>query len=128
MKSLYVLLFSALVAVPVLAHHSGAGFSNETKIITGTVKQFQFTNPHSWIQVNVTDETGKVTEWSLEWGSPNELGRQGIRPNSFPEGAKVTFKVRPVKSGAPIAAFQAAKFEDGHIFGKWDGPIPGPGE
>ena len=77
MKSLCVVLLAALATVPVLAHHSGAGFGEETKVIKGTVKQFQFLNPHSWIQVNVTDETGKVAEWSLEWGSPNELGRQG---------------------------------------------------
>ncbi len=120
MKSFCVVLFAAIAALPVLAHHSGAGFGNETKVITGTVKQFQFLNPHSWIQVNVTDETGKVVEWSLEWGSPNQLGRQGIRPSTFPEGAKATFKIRPVKSGAPVAAFQAAKFEDGHIVGKWE--------
>jgi Family of unknown function (DUF6152) len=124
MKSMNVVLFVALAAVPVLAHHSGAGFGSEIKVISGTVKQFQFTNPHSWIQVNVADETGKVTEWSLEWGSPNELGREGIRPSSFPPGAKVTFKIRPVKSGAPIAAFQAAKFEDGHTIGKWEGAAP----
>jgi uncharacterized protein DUF6152 len=120
MKSLYVILFAGIAASPVLAHHSGAGFGNETKVITGTVKQFQFLNPHSWIQVNVTDETGKVVEWSLEWGSPNQLGRQGIRPSTFAEGTKATFKIRPVKSGAPVAAFQAAKFEDGHIVGKWE--------
>ncbi len=120
MKPVCVVLFAALAAMPVLAHHAGAGFSTETKVITGTVKQFQFLNPHSWIQVNVTDEAGKLVEWSLEWGSPNQLGRQGIRPSTFPEGAKVTFKVRPVKGGAPVAAFQAAKFEDGHVVGKWE--------
>ena len=125
MKPVCVVLFAALAAVPVLAHHAGAGFSQETKVISGTVKQFQFLNPHSWIQVNVTDETGKVVEWSLEWGSPNELGRQGVRPSTFPPGAKVTFKIRPVKSGAPVAAFQAAKFEDGHVIGKWESDAEG---
>jgi hypothetical protein len=121
MKPVCVVLFAVVAAVPVLAHHAGAGFSQETKVITGTVKQFQFMNPHSWIQVNVTDETGKMVEWSLEWNSPNELGRQGIRPSTFPAGARATFKIRPVKSGAPVAAFQAAKFEDGTIIGKWEG-------
>jgi hypothetical protein len=120
MKPVCFVFFAALAAMPVLAHHAGAGFSQETKVITGTVKQFQFLNPHSWIQVNVTDETGKVVEWSLEWGSPNQLGRQGIRPSTFPEGAKLIFKIRPVKGGAPVAAFQAAKFEDGHVVGKWE--------
>lgn len=122
MKSLRVVLFAALAAMPMLAHHAGAEFSGETKVITGTVKQFQFMNPHSWIQVNVTDDSGKVVEWSLEWGSPNQLGRMGVRPSQFPVGAKVMFKIRPVKSGAPVASFQAAKFEDGTTVGRWDTP------
>ena len=79
-----------LTVQPVLAHHSGAGFSKDTKEITGTVKEFQFTNPHSWIQVNVTDESGKIVEWSVEWGSPNQLGRDGYRPSTFAPGTKVT--------------------------------------
>ncbi len=120
MKSLRVVLLVVLAAVPVLAHHGGAGYDSKTEVLTGTVKQFQFTNPHSWIQVDVKDETGKVVEWSLEWGSPNSLSRQGVHPSTFPVGAKVTFKVHPVKSGAPVASFQAAKFEDGTTLGKWD--------
>lgn len=111
---------AALLIQPVLAHHSGAGFTNDTKEITGTVKEFQFMNPHSWIQVNVPDESGKMVEWSLEWGSPNQLGREGIRPSTFAPGTKVTIKLHPVKSGAPVGAFMAAKFEDGTTIGKWD--------
>ena len=73
-----VLLAAAVVALatqPVFAHHSGAGFGKDTKEISGTVKEFQFMNPHSWIQVLVADASGKTTEWSIEWGSPNQLGR-----------------------------------------------------
>jgi len=112
---------AALLIQPVLAHHSGAGFTNDTKEITGTIKEFQFMNPHSWIQVNVADDSGKIVEWSLEWGSPNQLGREGIRPSTFAPGTKVTMKVHPVKSGAPVAAFIAAKFADGTTIGKWEG-------
>ena len=122
MKSLRVLLFVVLAAVPVLAHHGGAAFDAKTIVLTGTVKQFQFTNPHSWIQVDVKDQTGKVVEWSLEWGSPNTLSRQGVHPSTFPVGAKVTFKVHPGKSATPLASFVAAKFEDGTIVGNWDNP------
>jgi hypothetical protein len=124
MKSTHVCLAIALAALaiqPVFAHHSGAGFGKDTKELSGTVKEFQFRNPHSWIQMNVTDASGKVVEWSLEWGSPNQLGREGIRPSTFPPGTKITVKVHPMTSGAPVASFIGAKMADGTIIGKWDG-------
>lgn len=107
---------------PVLAHHSNAGFSPDVvKEVTGTVKEFQFRNPHSWIQVNVTDASGKVTEWSFEWGSPNQLGREGIRPATFSPGMNVTIKFHPMLNGSPVGGFIGAKMPDGKILGKWDG-------
>lgn len=127
MKSLrvLVLVMLALAAVPAFAHHGGAGYDTKTILLSGTVKQFQFTNPHSWIQVDVKDASGKVVEWSVEWGSPNSLTREGIHPSTFPVGAKVTFKVHPVKSASPLASFVAAKFEDGSTVGRWDAPEGG---
>ena len=113
-----------LVVQPAAAHHSGAGFDG-TKVIEikGTIKEFQFKNPHTWIQVLVNDGSGKTTEWSLEWGSPNQLGRMGYRPSSFPAGAKVTVRLNPVRSGAPAGGFIAAKFEDGMTIGNWDSKV-----
>jgi hypothetical protein len=106
---------------PVLAHHSNAGFSPDAvKEISGTVKEFQFRNPHSWIQVNVTDASGKVTEWSFEWGSPNQLGREGVRPATFSPGMAVTIKFHPMLNGSPVGGFIGAKMPDGKILGKWD--------
>ena len=90
-----VALLTVTLAAGMHAHHSGAGFSKDVKEISGTVKEFQFTNPHSWIQVNVADATGKMVEWSVEWGSPNQLGRDGYRPSTFPPGAKVAIKLHP---------------------------------
>jgi len=107
--------------MPLMAHHSGAGFDSEKVAeITGTVKEFQFKNPHTWIQVIVDDGKGQKTEWSLEWGSPNMLGRQGYRPSTFPTGAKVTIKMHPMKDGSPAGEFMAAKFADGKVIGQWD--------
>jgi hypothetical protein len=120
MKSFSVLLLLVFAAVPVLAHHGGAGYDEKSQVINGTVKQFQFTNPHSWIQVDVKDDAGKVTEWSLEWGSPNSLTRSGVHPSTFPAGAKVSFKIHQAKNGGPVGLFQAAKFDDGTVIGKWD--------
>ena len=106
---------------PALAHHSGAGFNSEKVIeITGTVKEFQFKNPHSWIQIMVTEANGKQTEWSLEWGAPNSLGRQGYRPSTFPPGAKVTARLNPMINGSPAGGFIAAKFADGKTVGRWE--------
>lgn len=105
----------------VLAHHSGAMFNREeVRELHGVIKEFQFTNPHTWIQVNVPSENGETVEWSLEWGSPNQLARQGIRPSTFPPGAEVTIRTNPMNDGSPAGAFIGAKFEDGTVVGRWD--------
>jgi len=110
-----------LFAVPALAHHSDAMFARETVLeLTGRIKEFQFTNPHTWVQLNVTDANGQVVEWSLEWGSPNQLGRQGIRPSTFAAGAEVSIRTNPMRDGTPGGAFVGAKFPDGTVIGRWD--------
>lgn len=116
------LLLAGLIVAssPAMAHHSGAGFNSDEVIeITGAVKEFQFTNPHTWIQVIVTNENGEEEEWSVEWGSPNRLARDGVRPSTFPEGAEVTMQINPMANGAPAGGFIAAKFADGTTIGNW---------
>ena len=104
-----------------VAHHAGTMFSDETKEITGTVKEFQFTNPHSWIQVMIETKPGAPPqEWSVEWGSPNQLGRRGIRPSTFKPGTKVTMRIRPMRDGSPAGGFVGAKFADGSVVGTWE--------
>jgi len=103
-----------------VAHHAGTMFSDEVKEISGTIKEFQFTNPHSWIQVMVETKPGDPPqEWSVEWGSPNQLGRNGIRPSTFKPGTKVTMRVRPMRDGSPAGGFVGAKFEDGKTVGNY---------
>lgn len=114
-------LMLGLGAHSALPHHSGAMFNDEVVLeLQGTIEEFQFTNPHTWIQVNVPGENGQVTEWSLEWGSPNQLARRGIRPSTFPAGAKVTVRTNPMKDGSPAGSFIAARFEDGTVVGNWE--------
>ena len=97
-----------------VAHHAGTMFSAEVTEIAGTVKEFQFMNPHVWIQVMVETEPGEAAqEWSVEWGSPNSLGRRGIRPSTFSPGASVTMRIRPMRDGSPAGGFVGAKFTDG---------------
>jgi hypothetical protein len=117
----FVLIATALAAGIASAHHSDAMFEREKVLeLSGTVKEFQFTNPHTWIQVDVKDDQGDLTEWSLEWGSPNQLGRQGIRPSTFPAGTAVTIRTNPMRDGTPGGAFIGAKFADGKTIGRWD--------
>ena len=107
-------------AQTLVAHHAGTMFSDEVKEIAGTIKEFQFTNPHSWIQVLVETKPGEPPqEWSVEWGSPNQLGRNGIRPSTFKPGSKVTMRIRPMRDGSPAGGFVGAKFEDGKTVGNY---------
>ena len=101
------------------AHHSGAMF-DRTKPITlsGTVKEFQWTNPHSWIQVNAPDAAGVMKEWSIEGGSPNSLVRQGWRRTTFKPGDKVTVRIGPMRDGSAGGIFIGAVTADGKTIGQ----------
>ncbi len=110
-----------LTALAAFAHHSDAMFNREQVLeLSGVVKEFQFTNPHTWVQLNVVGDDGQMVEWSLEWGSPNQLGRQGIRPSTFATGAEVTIRANPMRDGTPGGAFIGARFPDGTTIGRWD--------
>lgn len=102
-------------------HHSTVGQIEETAIeIEGVVKEFQFKNPHSWIQVMVTDANGRETEWSVEWLIPNILMRQGYNPATFRPGDHVRVKLRQHVSGAPMGEFDGALKDDGTVVGRWN--------
>jgi Family of unknown function (DUF6152) len=84
----FAMLMVWWLLTPVLAHHSGAMFDDKSSVtLTGTVKQFQWTNPHCWIQVLVPDKSGPV-EWSVEMGSPSQLFRGDWKPKTLQEGDK----------------------------------------
>ena len=116
------LVAAALVvsAQPTLAHHSSSGFGDKSMEVTGKIKEFQFKNPHSFIQVLVDNPNGGApVEWSVEWTAPNALFRQGYGPSTFPPGAKVMMRFRYMLNGAPAGLFVGAKMEDGKIIGRW---------
>ena len=91
----------SLAAAPAFAHHSFAMFDNQKNVtLDGTVKEFQWTNPHSWIQLVVKDPaTGKEVEYSIEGGSPNGLSRGGWKRTSLKPGDKATVVIHPLKDG-----------------------------
>ena len=91
-----------MAAGTAFAHHSFAMFDAQ-KVVTvdGTVKEFQWANPHSWIQLVVKDPSGKPIEWSIEGGSPNVLVRQGWRKTSMKPGDQAQVTIHPMKDGTP---------------------------
>ena len=94
-RACFALACFGLSAV-VLAHHSTVGqIEDEITEIAGTVKEFQFRNPHSWIQVMVEDGDGGTVEWSVEWLIPNILMRQGYNPSTFRPGDEVVIARKP---------------------------------
>ena len=106
----------ALAGTPALAHHSTAAFDfQKTVEFTGTVKDFQWTNPHIWLQLVVPGEGGKSTEWSIEGTSPNVLSRQGWTKHSVKAGEKVTVTVHPLKDGRKGGFMVSAKLSDGTV-------------
>ena len=103
-----------LAAASASAHHSFAPFNLETeKTITGTVKVFEWTNPHTWLWVDVRTEKGTVETWGIEGMSPNYLGRRGWSKDTFKTGDKVTVTVRPMRDGSPGGMFVRATTADG---------------
>ena len=105
-------------ALPALAHHSFSMFDAQKEVVLkGKVKDFQWSNPHTWIQLDVTDATGKVVEWSIEGGSPNLVGRQGWKRNTFKPGDAVEITVHPLRDGQPGGSFVRAVLPDGRKLG-----------
>jgi hypothetical protein len=96
------------------AHHSGAMFEERrTVTFEGVIKEMQWTNPHSWLLVDVTGEDGKVTTWGFEAEGPSTLRRAGIRPSDLRAGARITITGRPMKDGRTAAAWVDAVLADG---------------
>ena len=109
LKALLSALACGLVALPVWAHHSGAMFDDKKEVtLTGTVKEFQYTNPHSWLLVDVKGADGKTTTWGFEAEGPSTLLRAGIRARDFMPGTMVTITGHPMRDGRPAATWVKA--------------------
>jgi hypothetical protein len=123
LKGLVVGLCLAGVA---FAHHSMAGFER-TKTITlvGTVKQFKWANPHSWIEMEVPNDKGGMTVWNVEMTAPGVLVRAGWKSTSLKPGDKVTISGRPLLTGEPGALFVSVTLADGRTL--TDRPATQPG-
>ena len=102
------------IAAPASAHHSFAPFNLTTeKTLTGTIKSFDWTNPHTWIWIDVADDKGAMQTWGVEGMSPNYLSRRGWTRTTFKPGDKATIVVRPMRDGSPAGMFVRATLANG---------------
>jgi hypothetical protein len=118
----------AMFALPAVAHHSFAMFdASKTMTLQGTVKEFHWTNPHSWIFVMVQNPGGgPPTEWPIELGAPGGLIRQGWVPKTLTAGMNIKVVIRPLKDGKPGGQFLSVTLPDGTQLG--DPSTAGGGE
>ena len=99
-----------------LAHHSFAMFDQSKQLpLTGTVHDFQWTNPHAFIDLDVPNTAGGVDLWKVELNSPNNLRRQGWRSHIMQPGDKVTVVINPLRDGAKGGLFVSVTLPDGKV-------------
>ncbi len=118
-----ILLAGALLwGVPLSAHHSFSMFDMTKRVtLVGTVTSFEWTNPHSYIEIDVPSESGAVKHWSIELGSPSILQQSGWKFSSLKKGDKATLVINPLKNGQAGGFLSQATLPDGRVLGNGPG-------
>jgi hypothetical protein len=108
----------AVCAIPAGAHHSFAMFDAAKRVtIAGTVKEFQWTNPHAFILMMVANGDGQLDQWAVEMGGPGGLARQGWVPKTLKPGMNISVTMHPLGDGAHGGQFLAVTLPDGTQLG-----------
>ena len=101
MRTWSVFIAVLLAATSALAHHSNSAFDpDKVVVLTGTVTQWKWTNPHVWIFLSVDDDKGGKTEWEIEGRSPGVLARSGWSKTIFKVGDRITVDFSPARDGS----------------------------
>jgi Family of unknown function (DUF6152) len=113
---LFALLLAVALAAPAFAHHSTAMYNMNSPItVTGTVKRFEWTNPHAFVFLEVKDEKGNLVEWEVEMMSLNHLRGYGWKSTTVKPGDVISCTGGAAKSGAPSMISSYMKLGDGRM-------------
>lgn len=116
-KSAFAVLFSLLVAMPASAHHSFAMFDFEKSVtLQGVIKKFDYSNPHTWIDMVVANPDGTTDVWGFEAGATNTMHRLGWTSTTLKPGDKVSMEFHPMKNGSKAGSLIKVTREDGQSF------------
>ncbi len=114
--AVHILLASLAVGAPTLAHHSYSMFDLSKSVeVQGTVKKFNWTNPHSWVVLLVKDANGNEVEAPIAMNGPGYLVRNGWKRESLKPGDVVTATVYPLRDGSPGGDLIKVVFADGRV-------------
>jgi hypothetical protein len=105
-------------AVPAISHHSNSAYQvDQVLTVTGVVKEWKWSNPHTWLYLIVDDPKAGKVEWALEGRAPGVLGRAGWDRLVLKPGEKVTVHMSPAKDGTRVGIIARVTKEDGTILG-----------
>ena len=111
-----VAMISGLMAVPAIAHHSTSMYDMANPVtVSGTVKRFEWTNPHAFVYLEVKDEKGNLVEWEVEMMSLNHLRGYGWTRATVKPGDVISCIGGAAKSGAPSMISSYMKLADGRM-------------
>jgi hypothetical protein len=99
--SFFAVLGLLAVSVPLFAHHGNVGYDNRKVVVKGTVVSWLWTNPHTFLKFDATDESGAVTHWIAEWNAPGSLINYGVTAKSFKVGDEVTVTLMGISKATP---------------------------
>jgi len=106
-----------MASAPALAHHSFAPYEPDVQIrFTGVVTDFQWTNPHVYIEMDVADPDGETKHWLIEAANPGILNRIGWKWNMIKVGDQISVIASPLRNGEPGALLKAVRLPDGTTF------------